>query len=197
MKAAWLASIAAQALLAFTLYRAGQRDWWTLYLSAGVIRAGFLWQLLGTDAYWWVWMVTEPIDQVFKFACAWQIAARAQNPSWVYTGMSVALLFSSLGSVLSPEAWPLAKRARLLLLQFGTFGSAGVLLGAYAGGSAPQTGMALYFLADVARAIGEMFTRDRASMDELNLIYLLALTLLMTASALPHYFPRKVFLNRG
>jgi hypothetical protein len=197
MRAAWAASILAQALLAVSLYRAGQRDWWTLYLAAGVVRAGFLWELLGTDAYWWAWMVTEPIDLVLKFAAAWQIAARAKDSAWVFTGLSVGFLLSSLGSIWSPEAWPLAKRARLLLFQFGTFGTAGVLFGAYAGGSPPNTGMALYFLADVARATGEMFTRDRQAMDELNLVYLLALALLMVASALPHYFFRKVPVNHG
>jgi len=188
MKTAWAASILAQALLALTLYRAGQRDWWTLYLMVSLVRQALLWPLWGTDAYFYAWFGSEVLDMAIKLAVAWQIAHRATNPSWAFTGVLAGVLLAGIGSVWSPEAWPLAKRARLLFFQCGAFTSAGVVFGAYVGHAPQDMGVSLYFLADTARAIAEMFTRDRESMDALNVVYLWFVALSFCAASIPHLF---------
>lgn len=141
MKAAWSASIAAQALLALTLYRAGQRDWWTLYLAAGVVESAILWPLRDHHriAYYWVWAIGLALLTFLQFVAILNLSPAIRPHSFLtFTLAGFAASFWLVA--LLPIDWPVYRQAAnigwllssiVCLSGVAAFGQLKSLMGAY------------------------------------------------------------------
>ena len=183
MKLLWAAATLAQLALAAAVWRVGLHDWWLAVLLSEVVRTVIMWPYWGTDVYYTSWFWTEPISACIRLACAFQIAKRSHDHGgWAAAGLAVAVMLGSLAMATSPESWPMARRYRLVLMQFYALAPAGIIAGAYVGGATPNMGVIAYFGVDVARCVAEQFTRDRGQIETINMIYLGASAVLFSAA---------------
>jgi hypothetical protein len=186
----------AQAALCFTLWGAGKRDLWLVYLVASLARSAVLWPLSG-DAYYWVWLMTEVCDLSLRFAVVLTVATASRRPSNALTGLWVAVFFCTLAGVCTPAHWPIARQGRLMLFSYGAIIAAGVWFGALVGGAPPNLGISGYLILDICRVLGECLSAGRTGIEAVNMAYLWALAALLSACALVEIFPSKGVPDNG
>jgi hypothetical protein len=196
MRFAWAASTLAQALYALRLWRVGKNDWWLAYVACGVIRAFVLWPFEG-DAYWWAWILTQPVEMIGQFAAVWQMAERAEDPSYIPVSISSALFASALLVVATPVNGPWMRTASELLFAFSTFGSAAVATAAEIGGAPLTSGVLPYLYLDVLRAIGQHFAHGRGEFAMLNSFYLWASVGVLAHATVTVKIPKRMTINHG
>lgn len=178
MKLAWGASIAAQALLAITLYRGGQRDWWTLYLALEAARSLLLmaWTV-HSHGFWWAWFITQLIV-TYPGVRMVQQASGAGPSQFLGIGMAAGML--SWAIVLTHPDWPVYRRAGLMLHQCLAFGGFGVMCAAAADGI-KRTAILAYFSIESLEVLAEQIARTRVWVDLVGIVYLVTLSVFFSA----------------
>lgn len=178
MRIAWAASIAAQALLALTLYRAGHRDWWTLYLAMEAARSLLLmaWPI-HSHGYWWAWAVTQFIV-TYPGVRLIQQASDASPSQFLGIGLAAGMISWSI--VLTHPDWPVYRRAGLMLHQCLAFGGFGVILAASADGI-KRPAILAYFTIESLEVLAEQIARTPVWVEQVGIVYLVAIAVLFFA----------------
>lgn len=129
MRTSWYVSLVAQAVLAFTLWSPGKRDWWVRYLLIALLVSLFRIQFSGTMGghdYWRAWVATEPLLLGLQFLAVEQ-ATRGTTRDLFHIAIILAISCTLWSILLTGDHWPVLRRASLLLKQAGTFGCFSVL----------------------------------------------------------------------
>lgn len=180
MKLAWAASIATQGILAATRYRAGQRDWWTLYLALEAARSLLLFlmaQPVHSHNFWWAWVITQ-LATTYPGVRMVQQASGAGPSQFLGIGMAAGML--SWAIVLTHPDWPVYRRAGLMLHQCLAFGGFGVMCAAAADGI-KRPAILAYFSIESLEVLAEQIARTRVWVDLVGIVYLVTLSVFFSA----------------